>query len=316
MMGWGNGRRVILKDSTLREGLDVPGVTLDPGQKRALLVKLAELQVPEAEVVAPGHFDTDIKVLQELGMADLPIASSGLIYGNGPECLRQIAAAGNALDRVDILMPAVAARPPAGLKEKAVLLREAVQAAAGQVARVGAGFPHSLQVGREALVELCLEAVSAGATRITLYDTNGAADPWEVGEIVGAVRQASDVEICFHAHNDLGMATANSLSAVRAGATCLDVTINGLGDRAGNASLEQVAVALHNRGADHGLRLELLPGLSRWVAEATGVPLSQLAPVVGEFIFCHKSPSHLVSPRLFEAFDPALIGMESTISKS
>ncbi len=166
-MMWGNGRRVILKDSTLREGLDVPGVALDPGQKRALLVRLAELQVPEAELVAPGHFDADIKVLQELGVADLPIASSGLIYGNGPDCLRQIADAGNVLDRVDILMPVAAARPPAGLKEKAALLREAVQAATGHLAQVGAGFPHSLQVGREVVVELCLEAVAAGATRIT-----------------------------------------------------------------------------------------------------------------------------------------------------
>jgi homocitrate synthase NifV len=309
-------RRIVFKDSTMREGLDVPGVTLDLARKRTLLEKLAELQVPEAELVAPGHFEADIAMLRDMAASDLPIVSSGLVYGNRPECGRHLSLAEGVLERVDILMPLAALRPPSDLVGKAVLLKEALRLAAGHLPDFGAGFPHALQVPPEFVVEMSMEAVSAGAGRITLYDTNGAADPWQVAEVVAAVRRVMDVEICFHAHNDLGMATANSLAAVRAGARCLDVTVNGLGDRAGNASMEQLAVALHNRQADHGLRLELLPSLSRWVAEVTGVPVPDLAPVVGRFVCCHKSPGHLQVPALFEAFDPELIGLERSICRS
>ena len=119
--------------------------------------------------------------------------------------------------------------------------------------------------------------------------------------------------IFFHGHNDLGLATANSLAAVRAGAAGLDVTVNGLGDRAGNACLEQVAVALHLRGFETGIALRKLTALAAAVEKESGVPVSKLAPVVGEFVVRHKSPSHLADPDLFEAFDPELIGIERTL---
>ena len=315
-MVWGRDRRVILKDSTMREGLDVPGLTLDQDRKRTLLRKLSEIGVQEAEVVAPGHFERDLKSLQEMNASELVIRSSGLIYGNRPAWRDQIARANGVLDRVDILMPLAARRPPFDLKEKARLLREAVRVSADSLADVGVGFPHATQVEQEFLLEMCLEGVEAGAKRITLYDTNGSSDPWEVAGLVGTVRKVVEVEICFHAHNDLGMATANSLAAVWAGAECLDVTVNGLGDRAGNASMEQVVVALHNREVEHGLRLGLLLELSRWVVEATGMPVPKLAPIVGDFVFSHKSPSHLETPTLFEAFDPGLIGASRSICET
>ncbi len=299
---------VVLKDATMREGLDVPGVALDPGQRRTLLGKLAEARIPEAEIVAPGHFDRDLAALGAAGAAEFPVRSSGLIYGNGPAWRAQIGKAKGVLDRVDILMPLSDLRPPADRGGKSRLMREALRAAAGEIGDVGVGFPHATQVARHYLLGMCAEAAGAGATRITLYDTNGSLDPWAVEEMVADVRGATEIAICFHAHNDLGMATANSVAAVRAGATCLDVTVNGLGDRAGNASLEQVALALHVRGDRHGVRLDALPELSRAVAALTGVPVPPLAPIVGAFVFRHRSPAHLASPALFEAFDPALVG--------
>ncbi len=301
-------RGVVLKDATMREGLDVPGVALDAGRKRALLAKLAEAGVPEAEIVAPGHFERDLSALEESRGAGLPIRSSGLVYGNGAGWRDQLARARGILDRVDILMPLSSARPPAGREEKSRMMREALGAAVGELGDAGVGFPHATQVAAPFLLEMCGDAVRAGATRITLYDTNGSSDPWAVGDIVAAVRGLADVAICFHAHNDLGLATANSVAAVRAGADCLDVTVNGLGDRAGNASLEQVALALHARGVPHGVRLDRLRDLSRTVAAMTGIPVPPLAPIVGDFVFRHKSPAHLATPELFEAFDPALVG--------
>lgn len=305
--------RVVLKDVTMREGLDVPGVALDPERKRALLEKLVEAGIPEAELVAPGHFDRDLAVLKETGAAELAIRSSGLIYGNGTAWREQIGRAKGSLDRIDILMPLSDSRAPAGRGEKAARMKESLRVAIDTLGEAGAGFPHATQVERDFLLQMCQAAAREGANRITLYDTNGSSDPWAVSELVGGVRGVAEVEICFHAHNDLGMATANSVAAVRAGAACLDVTVNGLGDRAGNASLEQVALALHAVGTRHGLRLDRLRELSRAVEAMTGIPVSKLAPVVGEFAFRHKSPGHLASPALFEAFDPALVGAARSV---
>jgi homocitrate synthase NifV len=299
---------IVLKDSTMREGQDVPGVSLDPDQKRMLLKLLAEARVPEAEIVAPGHFERDLNFAKESGAAECAIRTSGLIYGNRPEWREQIRSAKGVLDRVDILMPLSDARPPADRRAKSRQMRDALRVAIDTLGDVGVGFPHATQVERSFVLEMCGGAASLGVGRITLYDTNGSSDPWTVAELVEGVREVTQVGICFHAHNDLGMATANSIAAVRAGATCLDVTVNGLGDRAGNASLEQVALVLHTMGADHGLRLEMLRELSRTVEAMTRIPVSKLAPVVGEFVFRHKSPGHLASPVVFEAFDPALVG--------
>lgn len=307
------GGAVVLKDATMREGLDVPGVALDPAQMRALLAKLADAQVPEAELVAPGHFERDLDSLAKTGAAELPIRSSGLIYGNGSGWRGQIGRAKGVLDRIDILMPLSDLRPPADRGEKSRRMIEAVRAAAGELGNAGVGFPHATQAARDFLLAMCAEAAQAGATRITLYDTNGSSDPWAVEELVAGVRGITDTAICFHAHNDLGMATANSVAAARAGATCLDVTVNGLGDRAGNASLEQVALALYVAGMRHGLRLAALRDLSRAVEDMTRIPVSPLAPVVGAFVFRHKSPAHLASPALFEAFDPSLVGAARSV---
>ena len=300
---------VVLKDATMREGVDVPGVALDPDQKKALLARLADAQVPEAELVAPGHFDRDLSALAAAGAPELPIRSSGLVYGNGTGWREQIGKAKGVLDRIDILVPLSDLRPPADRGEKARLMREALRVANGEFGDAGAGFPHATQVERRFVLAMCAEAAHAGAKRITLYDTNGSSDPWAVEDLVKSVRGVTGIAICFHAHNDLGMATANAVAAVRGGATCLDVTVNGLGDRAGNASLEQVALALHVTGVRHGLRLAALRDLSRAVEAMTRIPVSKLAPIVGEFAFRHKSPSHLEAPALFEAFDPALVGV-------
>ena len=121
------------------------------------------------------------------------------------------------------------------------------------------------------------------------------------------------VPVFFHGHNDLGLAAANAFAAVRAGADGLDVTVNGLGDRAGNASLEQVAMILHLRGIRTGIRLETLTRLSGAVGRESGIAVSPLAPVVGAFVATHKSPGHLEIPELFEAFDPALVGVRRNI---
>ena len=165
-------------------------------------------------------------------------------------------------------------------------------------------------------MEISEESAKRGAARVTLYDTNGCVDPFQIYDLVRALRKKFDGMIFFHGHNDLGLATANSLAAVNAGADGLDTTINGLGDRAGNASFEQVIMALHLRGIQTRVDLPQVAVLSEIVEESSGVTLSKLAPVVGEYSFCHKSPSHLEKPALFEAFDPKIVGRYRKLSES
>jgi homocitrate synthase NifV len=160
------------------------------------------------------------------------------------------------------------------------------------------------------LCEIAHRAVERGAERLTIYDTNGSAEPFFVSELIGRMRKEFRVPIFFHGHNDLGLATANALAAVRAGADGLDVTVNGIGDRAGNTALEQVVVGLQLARRSTGVAPQGLRGLSELVEKESGVSRSKLAPVVGDFVAHHISASHLKHPELFEAYDPALIGIQ------
>lgn len=303
-------RRIILKDATLREGLDTPGVRFTLPQRIWIAGILCTAGVPEIEIVAPGRFDEDLEFAKRLKSEELSIRTSGLIYAYHPSVEEQMEKAGEHLDRFDILMPASPKRKPARPDEKIRMLTDAVGGAVHAGSDVGAGVPHALQVEEGIILDLCNEAIRRGAGRITVYDTNGAADPFTVREFVSRLRANCPVPLFFHAHNDLGLATANSLAAVLGGADGLDVTVNGLGDRAGNASLEQVAVALYLRGVETGVDLRNLKALCAAVEKESGVAVSWLAPIVGDYVFRHKSPGHLEHAELFEGFDPALVGAD------
>jgi len=306
-------RSVAIRDSTLREGLDVPGVSYSLAQRHTLAMRLAAAGVPELEIVAPGKVEADLAFARELKEQAFNAKTTGLIYAMSPALETEIAGASGCLDWVDLLVSVSLLRKPYDPAEKWDRLGAALDMALSRMPGVGVGFPNATQGDPAFLLEMAARAVSHGAGRITLYDTNGSADPFTVRERIQALKAEVAVPVYFHGHNDLAMATANSLSAVMAGADGIDATVNGLGDRAGNCPLEPLAVALALRGIVTGIRLELLTGLSHAVAEASGIPLSRLAPVVGEFVFSHKSAGHLEVPELFEAFDPALVGAERKI---
>ncbi len=309
-------RRIVLKDATLREGLDTPNVFFSPAQKWNIAGKLEGAGLSEAEVVAPSRVLSDLADVRMLKEKGLAIRFSGLIYANTGDCGPEIEAASGVLDRFDLLMPVSPERAPREPKEKLRLLNRAVSQARAYQADFGVGFPHCFHAGPGVVMELAADAVRGGAQRITLYDTNGSRDPFEVHNCVTLIKDVVDVPIFFHAHNDLGMATANSLAAVQAGADGLDVTVNGLGDRAGNAPLEQVVAALYLKGYLTGVRLEEVKGLCATVAAESGLDIAKLAPVVGEYVCWHRSPSHLHKPALFEAFDPELFCAKRQMTES
>ena len=307
---------IVLRDSTLREAMDTPGVWFDLAARREIAAALERLGVLEVEVVAPSRVEEDLETVRALRDAAIDLRLSGLIYAFLPGCRTEVEQAAALLDRVDLLVPLSPKREPASRQGKISFMLEALAHARQHFSHVGVGLPHSSQTDAEFVAEIAGLATAAGADRIIFYDTNGSAEPFGVRQIIGRLVREFGASVIFHGHNDLGLATANSLAAALAGAAGIDVTVNGLGDRAGNASLEQVAVLLEREGFETGIDLSQLRPVSGLVAERSGVPVSGLAPVVGEYAFDHRSPSHLAEPAEFEAFTPDLVGGERRLQKA
>jgi len=304
---------ITLRDSTLREGQDTPGVSFSTEQKMKIARALEEAGVPEVEIVAPSRVLRDLEAVKKIRDTGLRLITSGLIYAYSPRLAEESIEASKSLHRFDLLMPVTEKREPFDRQSKVRALLDALGAALSLQCHAGVGFPHATQTEVGFLLEIAHKAVERGAERITIYDTNGSVEPFFVYDLIGRIRKEFQVPIFFHGHNDLGLAAANALAAVRAGANGLDVTANGLGDRAGNAALEQVALGLHLGGYSTGIALNRLKSLSELVENESDVPVSKLAPVVGEFVAHHISASHLKNPGLFEAYDPTLIGIKRKI---
>jgi hypothetical protein len=161
------------------------------------------------------------------------------------------------------------------------------------------------------------QTVSAAFGPIGIYAVLGGfeAELGKVPRFLG-IQQAANCPMARAWRSGRHLTGAAALAACRAGASALDVTVNGLGDRAGNAPLEQVALALHVKGYETGIRLEELRALSEVVARESGVPVSKLAPAVGDYVFVHKSPAHGEAPELFEAYPPGLVGAERSLEET
>lgn len=302
--------QLILRDTTLREGLDVPNVVFSLAQRLSIVSALTELGVQELEVVAPARVDDDLPVASAIREQFPEQQITGLLYAASPRLEDQVRRTCRVLSRVEVLVSASPQRRPFEFAEKLSLLRSASSVVARLYDDFGAGFPNSSQVTVDQVKQLVSVAVESGANRITIYDTNGSADPFSTHRLVQSVVETCPVPVFFHGHNDLGMATANTLAAIMAGASGADVTLNGLGDRAGNCSLEQIAVCLHTRGYDTGIDFRLLKRASESVAIASGLSIGPLSPVTGAYIFSQESPGHLENPSLFYAFDPQLLCAE------
>jgi homocitrate synthase NifV len=309
-------KKVGIRDSTLREGEDVAGLSFSLMKKLKIAKSLDQAKIPEIEVVAPGKVFKDSAFVERLKDERLHLRTSGLVYAYSPHFREEIEEVSRYLNRLDLLMPVSPRRKPYDRRSKINQLLKALDFSSHLLADVGVGFPHSTQIEIDFLLKISLESVERGAKRLTIYDTNGSSDPFSIYNLISQLKRGTSVPLFFHGHNDLGMATANSLAAVYAGADGLDVTINGLGDRAGNASLEQVVLNLYLRGFETGIPLQSLRPLSKEVERESGIEVSKLAPIVGEYIFHHQSIAHLECPELFEAFDPNLIDSSRILSKT
>ncbi|MEL6774597.1 MAG: homocitrate synthase, partial [Pseudomonadota bacterium] len=193
------------------------------------------------------------------------------------------------------------------LVRRAVALGLAVSVGAEDASRADPAF----------LTRTAEVAAGAGAIRFRLADTLGTLDPFSAFALVDRLAEEVAIPLEFHAHNDLGMATANTLAAAAAGATHLSVTVNGLGERAGNAALEEVAAAILSNGSDSGIDLAALPALSAIVADAARRPVPVSKPVVGDAVFTHEAGIHvdglIKDPGTYEALSPGHFGLSHRI---
>lgn len=303
-----------LCDTTLRDGEQAPGVAFAPEVKVHLARLLDRLGVAEIEAGTPACGGAEAEAVRR-------VAALGLAARVTAWCRMSVAdierAAGCGVGGVAIAVPSsdLHIRSKFGRDRAWVVagLQKCIGHAKLRGLHVCAAFEDASRADEAFLAHLARHARAAGADRLRLSDTVGLLDPFATAERVGRFLVHTDLPLEFHAHNDFGLATANALAAARAGATHLSVTALGLGERGGNAALEEVALGLERLGGRKtGLVLTRLPDLFAAVAHATGRPIPPGKPVAGANAFVHESGIHvagiLKNPETYEPYPPQLVG--------
>ena len=315
-------------DTTLRDGEQSPGFSMNTSEKLRMAKQLAALHVDVIEAGFPISSRGDLEAVEMVAkeVRDVPIAALARAKKEDVDAA------------LEALKPAAAPRlhvflatSDLHLRVKLNMTREKALEAIGAMIRYGRQHVETVEFSAEDagrtdidfLCQVCRAAVDAGATALNLPDTVGYAVPEEYGAMFRQVREhlgdPDRVTLSAHCHDDLGLAVANSLAAVRAGVRQIECTINGIGERAGNASLEEVVVALAVRkesfGVTTGVRLDQLFPASRLLTEITGAPVAPNKAVVGANAFAHEAGIHqdgiIKNPLTYEIISPQTVGVPS-----
>jgi 2-isopropylmalate synthase len=321
-------KRVHIKifDTTLRDGEQSPGCTMNQPEKLRLADQLDRLGVDVIEAGFPIASDGDFESVKAIAIAVRRPIIAALARACQPDIERAWEALKHAAQpRIHIVL----ATSDIHLKYKLRITRDQCVEQARESVRLAKSLCDDVEFSSEDATRtdpdfLChvLDAVvEVGATTLNIADTVGYTVPAEFGDLITTIRQRvkgiENVTISAHCHNDLGMAVANALSAVAAGARQVECTINGIGERAGNASLEEIVMAMRVRpdryAYETGIVGEQIFSASQMLSEITGVPVQPNKAIIGRNAFAHEAGIHqdgvLKNPLIYEIMTPQSVGV-------
>jgi len=320
--------RVFIFDTTLRDGEQSPGASMDLPEKLAMASALAGLGVDIIEAGFPAASPGDFEAVREVARQTEGPTIAGLARCHQPDIDRAWEALQEAKRaRLHVFLATSPIHREFKLKmTKDQILKkvaEGVAYARSLCADIEFSAEDAARTEPEFLAEVLEVAIAAGAGVVNIPDTVGYAMPHQFGQLIQTITQTvpniMDAIISVHCHNDLGMAVANSLAAVQAGARQVECTINGIGERAGNCSLEELVMALRTRhdifGLHTGIRTPKLYPVSRTLAEITGMEVQRNKAIVGANAFAHEAGIHqhgmLMNRESYEIMKPEDVGVPS-----
>lgn len=319
-------KSILINDITLRDGEQAAGVNFLPEEKLRIAEQLVKLGVPIIEAGFPIASDADVKGVNLIAkkFGDL-ITISAMCRAHKKDIEVAAKALGGAKKgRIQVVM----GTSDIHLKHKFNMTREEALELSVEMVKYAKTFAEDVEFAAEDstrsdlqyLVEVCCACVETGAKTIELPDTVGYATPEEYFKMVSSVVKAvsSDAVVSTHCHNDLGVATANTLAGIQAGAKQAEVTINGIGERVGNASSEEVIMALKARSDFYkvdmsGINTEEIVRTSKLVEELSQIKIAHNKAIVGRGAFLHESGIHqdglIKSPQTYQLLNPKDIGL-------